>query len=82
MKSKSKLFKNAALNRELLETETVSLDAMFPSQSQQDIVEISSEDEKENVLTNLYNKRYPDSATKTRNNKLLTEIIIDRVQQP
>lgn len=82
MKSKSKLFKKAALNRELLETETVSLDAMFPSQSQQDIVEISREDEKENVLTNLYNKRYRDSATKTRNNKLLTEVIIDRVQQP
>ena len=43
------------------------LDAVFPSQTQQDIVEISSGDEEENVVTKLENKRLPDSETKTRN---------------
>ena len=42
-------------------------DAVFPSQTQQDIVEISSGDEEENVVTKLENKRLPDLETKTRN---------------
>ena len=44
----------------------------MPSQNQQDVGEISSGDEEENVVTNLENKRLPDSETKTRNNKMLT----------
>ena len=43
--------KNTILNLELLEMKTVSLNAMLPSKTQQDVVEISSEDEKENVVT-------------------------------
>ena len=52
---------------------------MLPSQNQQDVVEISSRDEKENVVTNLENKILPDSETKTiRNKKMVTEVDIDR----
>ena len=43
------------------------LDAIFASQTQQDIAEISSGDEEENVVTKLENKRLPDLETKTRN---------------
>ena len=53
----------------------------MPSQNQQDVGEISSGDEEENVVTNLENKRLPDSETKTRNNKMLTEGVIDRCQK-
>ena len=53
----------------------------MPSQNHQDVGEISSGDEEENVVTNLENKRLPDSETKTRNNKMLTEGVIDRCQE-
>ena len=53
----------------------------MPSQNQQDVVEISSGDEEENVVTSLENKRLPDSEAKTRNNKMLTERVIDRCQE-
>ena len=48
--------KNAILNLELLEMKTVSLNAILPSKSQQDVVDISSEDEKENIVTIFENK--------------------------
>ena len=51
---------------------------MLPSQNQQDVLEISSGDEEENVVKNLENKRLPDSETKTRNNKIRTEVVTDR----
>ena len=35
---------------------TVSLNAILPSKSQQDVVDISSEDEKENIVTIFENK--------------------------
>ena len=55
---------------------------MLPRQNQQDVIEISSGDEEENVFTNLENKRLPDPETKTiRNNKMLTEVVSDRCQQ-
>ena len=55
---------------------------MLSRQNQQDVIEISSGDEEENVFTNLENKRLPDSETKTiRNNKMLTEVVSDRCQQ-
>ena len=53
----------------------------MPSQNQHDVVEISRGDKEENVVTNLENKRLPDSETKTRNNKMLTEGVIDRCQE-
>ena len=53
----------------------------MPSQNQQDVGEISSGDEEEHVVTSLENKRLPDSETKTRNNKLLTEGVNDRCQE-
>ena len=59
----------------------MSLDAIMPSQNQQDVVEISSGDEEENVVTSLENKRLPDSEAKTRNKKMLTERVIDRCQE-
>ena len=59
----------------------MSLDAILSSQNQQDVVEISSGDEEENEVTNLENKRLPDSETKTRNNKMQTEVVIERCQQ-
>ena len=48
--------KNTILNLELLEMKTVSLNAILPSKSQQDVVDISSEDEKENIVTIFENK--------------------------
>ena len=53
----------------------------MPGQNQQDVGEISSGDEEEHVVISLENKRLPDSETKTRNNKLLTEGVNDRCQE-
>ena len=39
---------------------------------------ISCGDEEENAVTNWENKRLPDSETKTRNKKMLTEGVIDK----
>ena len=52
----------------------------MPSQNQQDIGEISSGDEEENLVTNLENNRLSDPETKTRN-KILSEGITDRCQE-
>ena len=48
--------KDTVLNLKLLKMETLFFDAITPTQNQQDIGEISSGDEEENIVTNLEKK--------------------------
>ena len=74
--------KNTFLNLEIFETETVYLDAMLPSQNQQDVIKISRGDEEKNSVTNLENKCLPDLQNEAvRNNKILKEAVNDGCQQ-